>query len=149
MLRSYTFWLKIASVVQVLTALIHSISLFVEPQATNDKESQMLELMKIKTDMGAGFSPSQWDLFLALSSCFTLAYLLGGVTNIHLMRNKVDVNVMRGIIQLNLMVFTSAFITMFFLTFIYPVVLTGLVVVFLLAAWLTLPKAIAKQAGLG
>jgi hypothetical protein len=140
MLKSYTFWLKTAAVLQILTAAIHSLSFLADPQGTNDNEKKMLELMQIKLDAGYGFAPSQWDLFMGLSACFTLAYLLGGLINFYLVQKKVDVAIMKGIILINVIVFGAGFVIMYFFTFIYPVVLTGLVFVLLVASWFTLPK---------
>lgn len=127
-MKSYTLWLKSAIALQLLTAGVHALSFLVGPQPTSEAEKQMLDLMvNIKSDMGAGFSPSMMDMFLALSSCFSLVYLLGGLLNIHLLRKKVDVETMKGVLNINILVFGMSFIIMFFLTFLPPVILTGLV----------------------
>jgi hypothetical protein len=140
MLRSYLFWLRFTFVVQLICAGIHSISLFIGPQPETDTERQMLDLMSIKNDMGAGFNPSMLDFFLALSSCFTFLYLLGGLINLYLVRRRVDVSLLAGIVNINLIVFTPCFLIMTFMTFLPPVILTGLVTFGLIATRLALPK---------
>jgi uncharacterized iron-regulated membrane protein len=132
-MKTYTFWLKATIVFQLLTAGVHALSFLASPQPSSDAEKQMLDLMvNIKSDMGAGFSPSMMDLFLALSSCFSLVYLLGGLLNIQLLRKKVDAETMKGVLNINILVFGMSFIIMFFLTFLPPVILTGLVLALLI-----------------
>ena len=135
MLKSYTFWLKSVVVFQLLTAGIHALSFLRKPQPTSDAEKQMLELMTtIKNDMGAGYSPSMMDFLMALSSCFTLVYLLGGLLNIQLIRKKVTPDVMKGVLNINLLIFGASFIIMASLTFLPPIVLTAIVFVLLIPA---------------
>jgi hypothetical protein len=141
MIKSYKFWLWFTIVIQLLAGGIHALSLVIGPQATNDTEKKMLELMAIKNDMGAGFNPSMMDFFLALSSCFTFVYLLGALINIHVLRQKAPPAFVSGIVNINLLVFVPCFVVMLFLTFLPPVVLTALVAVGLITTRLTLPKA--------
>jgi hypothetical protein len=89
--KRYSFWLWVAIVLQLLNATLHSLSLIRAPVATNATEQQLFDLMvRYRLDLGAGIHRSMWDLFRALSSCFTLLCLLGGFTNIYLLRKKVD-----------------------------------------------------------
>jgi hypothetical protein len=142
MFSKYTFWLKAASAFQLLTGLIHSLSLFIEMKGKNETENRMLELMTShKMDMGAGIFHSMMDLLLALSSCFTFLYLLGGINNFYLI-NRMDTKTIRGYLLINLIVFGMCFFVMLFLTFLPPIILTGIVFVLLFASYITSPKSI-------
>lgn len=141
MLKRYTFWLTAAVLFQFLTGVIHALSFFARPELKNDTERQLHELITTyRTDMGAGFNPTLFDLFTALSSCYSLLCLLGGLTIGYLLLKHAEPNLMRGIIAINLAIFGVCFIVMFFLTFLPPVLMTGLIVVNLLAAFLLVPK---------
>jgi len=132
MLKRYTFWLWLAVVFLSLTGVIHSIGLFIRPTPGNEVERQMLDLMmNYKQDFGAGFHPSMWNLFIALSSCFTFLCLLGGLTLAYLLKKRVAPDVLKGIVRIQLLVFGICFIVMSVLTFLPPIVLTGLCVLFL------------------
>lgn len=141
MLRRYTFWLAAAVIFQLLTALLHSLSLFVRPEASNDTERQMMALMTThRFDMGGGFHPTAANLMTALSSCFSFVCLLGGLTLGYLLWKQTEPNVMKGIIGINLIVFGAIFAVMAVFTFLPPIILTGLIFVNLLAAYLVVPK---------
>ena len=140
MLKRYTFWLWLAVVFLFLTGAVHSIGLFVSPVPANEIERQMLDLMRNhKQDMGAGFHPTMWNLFTALSSCFTFLCLLAGLTMAYLLKKKVAPGILKGIVGIELLVFGSCFIVMIVLTFLPPIVLTGLVVLFLAIGFITIP----------
>lgn len=141
MLKRYTFWLTAAVLFQFLTAIFHSLSFFVEPDLDNDTKRHLHELITTyREDMGAGFHPTFFNLFTALSACYPLLCLLGGLTIGYLLLKHTEPNLMRGIIAINLGIFGVCFIVMFFLTFLPPVLMTGLIVVNLLAALLLVPK---------
>lgn len=136
----YTTWLTIAAIFQLLSALAHSIGFFVEPVAANDSEKMLLDLMNTyKMDMGAGISRSMNDLFTALSACFTLLYLFAALLNGYLMRSRVNAEVMRGVIILQVSIFGISFALMAYFTFLPPIILTGLVFIFLLMSLISLP----------
>lgn len=136
MLKNYTFWLKTASVLLLLTAGIHGLSLFNDPAPSNDTEKQMLDLMSTyKMDMGAGFQPTMSDFFTSMSACFSLLYLFGGVLNFYLLRKKTDVDLMSGIIKLETVIYGVTFVVFLMYTFLPPVVLSGLVTGCLAMAW--------------
>jgi hypothetical protein len=146
MLKRYTFWLWMAVVFMFLTGAVHSISLFVRPVPGNEVERQLIELMSTyKNDLGAGFHPTMGSLFTALSSCFSLLCLLGGLTNAYLLKKKVDAGILKGIVWINLLVFGICFVMMLVFTFLPPIVLTGLIVFFLMLTLITFPRA-AKDA---
>jgi hypothetical protein len=141
MLKRYTFWLWVAVFFQLLTALAHSVSFIVTPVPLNDTEKQLLDLMtNYQLDMGAGFHRSTNNLFMALSACFPLLYLFGGLTNIYLLKKRVDVSLLRGFLLIQILVFGVTFGVMVLLTFLPPITLTGLVFLFLAIAFFTLPK---------
>jgi len=132
MLKRYTFWLWTAVVFLLLTGAIHSISFFISPTAQNETERQLFALMMTyKQDMGNGFHPTMWNLFTALSSCFTFLYLLGGLTLAYLLKKKVVPDTLKGVVVIHLLVMGVCFIVMTALTFLIPIVLTGLCVLFL------------------
>lgn len=135
-----------AVVFMFLTGAVHSISLFVRPVPGNEVERQLVELMATyKNDLGAGFHPTMSNLFTALSSCFSLLCLLGGLTNAYLLKKKIGAGVLKGIVWVNLLVFGICFVMMLVFTFLPPIVLTGLIVLFLMLALITFPRA-AKDA---
>ena len=141
MLKRYTFWLWLAIVFQLLTAITHSLSFFVTQVPTNDTEKQLLDLMtNYRLDMGAGFHRSTNNLFMAVSACFTLLYLFGGLTNIYLLKKRVEVGLLRGFLVIQIFVFGITFGVMALFAFLPPITLTGLVFLFLAIAFFTLPR---------
>ncbi len=141
MLRRYTFWFSAAVLFQLLTGLIHSISLFVNSEPTNETERQLDMLISTyKMDAGAGFHPTLSNLFTALSSCFTFLCLYAAITNGYLLFKHTEPNVMRGIIGINVVIFGAVFATMAYFTFLPPIVCTGLIFINLLAAFIVVPK---------
>lgn len=141
MLRRYTFWFSAAILFQLLTGLLHSISLFVSPTATTDVERQMLELMTTyKMNAGAGFTPTFYNLFTALSSCFTFLCIFAALVNGYLLFKHTEPSVMKGIIGINVGVFGFVFLVMAYFTFLPPIVCTGLIFFNLLAAFIVIPK---------
>ena len=82
----------------LITAVLHSLSLFVSPAPENDTERQMLSLITTyKMDAGAGFQPTYSNLFTALSSCFSFVCLLGGLTLGYLMIKHTEPKLMKGV----------------------------------------------------
>lgn len=133
----YSTWLKLAIGLQLVTALIHSLSFLTTPVGTNDQEKMLIELMyTYKMDLGAGYQRTMHEVVNALSACFSLIYLFGGVLNIFLLRQKADPALMKGILSIQLAIFGFAFALMVIFTFLPPIVLTGLVFVFLFGAWM-------------
>jgi hypothetical protein len=138
MFKRFRFWLWMTASLQLLTAAFHSLSFFVEDKPANDTEKQLHELLTTyKKDLGAGFSPTMMDLFIALSVCFILVCVLGGVLNIYLWRKKIPMPVMKGVMGINTIIFGAGFIVMLFFTFLIPIVCMGLVFISSLSAWFT------------
>jgi len=141
MFKRYSFWLWLAVVLQLLNAAGHSLSFFVTQVPTNDTERQLLDLMaNYRLDMGAGFHRTTHQLFTALSACFPLFYLLGALNNIYCLKKKVDVGLLRGLLAIQLIVFGIAFGVVVVFAFLPPILLTGLVFVFLAAAFFLTPR---------
>ena len=131
-----TIWLKSAAIFQIITGGIHSLSLFQRLQPQNETEKQLIDLMyNHRMEAGAGFTPSLGDLFLALSSCFTLMYLMGGLINLFLLRHKLSDSLWKGMILIQIIFFGIGFIMMYSFTFLPPIILTGLVFVLLLVSY--------------
>ncbi len=138
MLKRYTFWLWAAAVLQLLTAAIHAISLFVPLEPVNDTERQLILLLTTyKLDAGGGFHPTFSNLFTALSSCFSFVCLLGGLINIYVLRKNADAGLVRGITGINVLVFGAIFAMMAVFTFLPPIICTGLVFSCLVLAFVT------------
>jgi hypothetical protein len=136
----YTLWLKTAVVFMFLTGAVHAVSLVASPQPRSDTERQLMELMQTyRLDMGDGFHPTMANLVTALSACFTFVCVLGGGINAYLIRRRVAADVLKGVVGIHLLVFGAVFAVMLALTFSPPIVLTGLIVVFLLLAYCTIP----------
>ena len=141
MLKRYTFWLTAAVLFQFLSAALHSLSFIVAPELHNDTERQLHELItNYHPDMGGGFHPSFWNLFTALSACYPLLCILGGLTLGYLLWKHTGPELMKGILLINVMVFGVCFLVMLFLTFLPPIIVTGLIFVNLLAAYILCPS---------
>jgi len=141
MLKRYTFWLTAAVMFQFLTALVHATSLFVSPEPANETERQLQQIMTTyRPDLGPVFHPTVSNLMTALSSCFSLACLLGGLTLGFLLLKHAEPRLMRGIIGANVIVFGIMFGVMFALAFLPPIICTGLIFVNLVGAFVFVPR---------
>ena len=139
MLKRYTFWLWIAIAFLLLNTIIHSATLFIQPAPQNEIERQLIHLMTTyHNDFGAGFHPTPQNLFTALSSCFSLLCLLGALMNAYLVRKRVSTEIMRGVLAIDLLVFGICFVVVAIFTFLLPIIMTGLIVVFLTLTFITL-----------
>jgi hypothetical protein len=146
LLKRYTFWLWLAVVFLFLTGAVHSVALFITPQPGNEVERQMIELMTThKQDMGAGFHPTMWNLLTALSSCFSFLSFITALTLAYLLKKKVDPGILKGIVRIDLLVFAGCFIVMAIFTFLLPIVMTGLCVLFLAVGLLLSPASKATD----
>jgi hypothetical protein len=78
-MKKFRPWLIAALVFQLLTGFVHSISFFIPMQATQESEKLLVELFTSqKLDMGAGFSRTLYQIFMAVSISFSLLFLFGG-----------------------------------------------------------------------
>jgi hypothetical protein len=123
-----------------ITGAVHALGLFAQPPPANETERQMRDLMStFRLDIGDGFRPTMNNLVTALSACFTFVCVLGGLTNAYLLRRRVAADILKGVVGIHLLVFGCMFAVMLALTFLPPIALTGLIVLFLLLAYLTIP----------
>jgi hypothetical protein len=142
MIKRYTFWLTAAILFQFVTAILHCLSFFVSPDLNNDTEREIHRLItEYRPEMGAGFHPSFWNLFTALSACYPLLCVLGGMTLGYLLIKQADVDLMRGVILINVVIFAICLVVMAVFTFPLPIVMTALIFLNLLAAYLLIPKS--------
>jgi hypothetical protein len=141
MLKRYRFWLWLAVVVLLLNALIHSVTLFIQPAAQDETQRQLFDLMATyKQDLGAGFKRSTNELVTALSASFSLLCLLGGLTLAFLLRKQAEVRIMKGVVGIHVLVFGICFAVIAVFTFLAPIVLIGLVLLSLLLAYFLIPR---------
>jgi hypothetical protein len=141
MLKRYTFWTTASILFQFLTAGIHSISFFVNPDLKNDTERQMHELItNYYADMGAGFHRSFFNLFTALSACLPLLCVLGGLTLGYLMWKHAPPNLMKGVIGINVLVFGVLLVVMCVFAFLPPIICIGLIFANLVIAYILTPR---------
>ncbi len=141
MLKRYSFWLWVAVIVQLLTAGLHSVSLFASPPPLNDTERQLYELMSTyRKDFGAGFARSTSELLTALSSCFSLLCLLGGLTNGYLLFKRAGPPILKGIVAINAIIFGICFAIMAVFTILPPIVLTGIAFLALVVSYILLRR---------
>jgi hypothetical protein len=141
-MKNYIIWLKTAAILQFITAIIHAITLFVSLPPNNETEKQLFTLLDTyKFDFGAGFHRTMGELTLALSACFSLVCLLGGLLSWYLLRKKTEPQVMKGVITINLLVFGICFVLIARFAFLMPIILMGLIVLFLILSRFTIPKS--------
>ncbi|MDB5232278.1 MAG: hypothetical protein JWN76_3083 [Chitinophagaceae bacterium] len=145
-MKKYAAWLKTAAIFQLIAAIIHAITLFVTLPPNNETEKQLFNLMDTyKFDFGAGFHRTMGDLLFALSACFCLVCLLGSLLNLYLLRKKLEPEIMQGVITINLIVFGILFGLTAAFAFLMPVILSGLIFLFLIFSRLTVTKTINNQ----
>ena len=141
MLKRYTFWLSAAACFQIFSAALHAVSLFLPATPENDTEREMINLISnYKLDMDFGFHPTFANLFTALSSCFSLLFILAGLINGYLLVKRASPAIVKGIIAINILVFAACFAIMAVFTFLPPISVTGIVLINLVIAYCLCPK---------
>jgi hypothetical protein len=144
-MKNYSTWLKTAAIFQIIAAVIHASSLFIALPSNNETEKQLFALMDTyKFDLGAGFQRTMGELTLVFSACLCLLCLLGGLLNWYLLRKKVDAEIMKGVILINLVVFGILFCLTVIFTFLLPIIQIGLIVLFLIFSRFTITRAINR-----
>ncbi len=145
--NQHNLWVKSAIFLQLLTALFHSLSLVVDMQANNDQEKLLYDLMiNYQFDFGAGFKHSMMDIFTSFSICFNLLLLYSASLHIHLIRSNTSPDVLKGVLLISIITYSLCFLTMMFLTFLPPVICTGLILISLIMAYTTLNREINTRA---
>jgi hypothetical protein len=132
MLSDFSFWIWGTIIAQFLTALFHSLSFVTRAKPRNDREKELIEITtQYKIDMGAGITRSFYSLFIGVSSCFTLIYILGGVLNWYFLNAGISGGVWKGFLLIQLIAYGIVFLLQVRFTFLAPIIVTGLVFVFL------------------
>jgi hypothetical protein len=136
----FALWIKIAGTLQILTALVHSMSFFVKEKPSNETEKQLHDLfITYQKDLGAGFHPTFSDIFISLSAGFALLYFFGGLLNWYLVK-RINPEIMKGVLNIQILAFGICFGVAAIYTFIMPIIFTGAVFLTLLVARLMAPK---------
>jgi hypothetical protein len=136
MLKRFSFWLWATAVFQFLNAAFHSLTFFVKEEPANETEKQLHELLvTYKKDLGAGFHATMMDFFICFSACFVLLCLLGGLINMYLWKKKTPVNIMKGVMLINVIIFGALFVMTLFYTFLIPIICSGLMFMSSVGAW--------------
>lgn len=137
MTKTNSFWLKVAIALQFVTGIFHLLSFMSNPEPKNESEKQLFDLMtNYKFDLGSGFLRSMEDLMNSFSIAFALFLFFSGILNLFLLRNNLPTKTMKGVIMINLFAYLICFIAMSILTFLPPIICTGLIVIMLLIAYL-------------
>jgi hypothetical protein len=140
-MKKYTTWLKTAAIFQFINVIIHITSFFITPAPNNETEKQLFTLMDTyQFDLGAGFHRTMSELTLVFSACLGLLCLLGGLLNWYLLRKKIEPEIMKGVITINLIVFGILSGLTITFTFLLPIISIGLIVLFLILSLFTISK---------
>jgi len=135
---NYLLWIRVTSILQIITACIHGMSFLKTPVPANETERILHELMSTyRPDPGSLFHPTTGDIFTALSACFSLLYLLAGIINLYLAQKNLPPQIWKGLVSINLVVFGGAFSIMLMLTDLPLIALTGVVFISLSLAYAT------------
>ena len=138
MLSNFSFWIWGAVIAQLLTAFFHSLSFISKPKPANDTEKQLLDLMSgYKMNLGGGIRRSFRSIFTGVSVCFTLIFILGALLNWYFIRSGINPELWKGILQIQLIVFGAVFLFQARFTFWPPIIVSGLVFLFLAGSYLT------------
>ena len=139
-MKNYRICIKTTAVFQFITAATHAISLFATPTPGNETEKQLYNLMSTyQFDLGVGFHRTMDQLTLTLSACLCLLCLLAGLINFYLVK-RVGADIIKGIININLLVFGILFILTAVFAFILPIVQVGVILLCLIVTRIILQK---------
>ncbi|MEK7224513.1 MAG: hypothetical protein AAB221_02380 [Bacteroidota bacterium] len=137
MSSNFSFWIWGAIVAQGLSALFHSLSFIAKPKPRNDTEKQLVDLLKnYRMDMGGGIKRSFGNLFIGVSICFTFIYILGGVLNFYFLKSDISPDVWDGFLLIQVIIYGIVFLMQMRFTFWPPIIVTGLVFIFLLGSYI-------------
>ncbi|HEY6504700.1 MAG TPA: hypothetical protein VIZ28_12045 [Chitinophagaceae bacterium] len=132
MLSNFSFWIWGIIVAQFLSAALHSLSFIAPAKPRNDMEKQLVDITtKYKLDMGAGFKRSFYSLFIGVSSCFTMIFILGGALNWYFLKAGISAEVWKGFLLIQLIAYGVVFLLQVRFTFLPPIIVTGVVFLFL------------------
>lgn len=141
MFKRFSFWIWGTIITQLLSGLLHSISLFIKPVPTNDTEKQLVDLVaNYKMEMGAGYSRSFREIFLSLSACFTLICLFAAIINWFFYRKDLAPALWKGLLMIEVIFFAVIFAINLRFTFLPPIICTGVVFLFCTGSYLSVKK---------
>ena len=132
MLRNFYFWIWGVIAAQFLSAILHSLSFIAPTKPRNDIERQLVQITtEYKLDMGAGIHRSFYSLFIGVSCCFTLIFMLGAILNWYFLKAGISEQVWKGFLLIQLIIYGIVFLLQIRFTFLPPIIVTGLVFLFL------------------
>lgn len=141
MIKRHTFWLKAAIVLQFVTGFFHLLSFLSKPEPKNDNEKQLFDLMtNYRFDLGLGFVRSMEELMNSFSIAFALLLFFSGILNLFLLKNNLPTKTIKGVILINFCTYLICFISMSLLTFLPPIICTGLIVITLFISYLIIRR---------
>lgn len=141
MAKKYVFWVRAAAMIQLITALFHTLSVFDAPAPQTDAGKQLFYLVNTyRADRGFGFFRTTAEVITGFSSCFTLLCLLGALTSLFLLREKASFRIMKGILSIQCIVFGICFLMIGVFTYLPPLILTGTAFTSLLIARLMMEQ---------
>lgn len=128
MFASFSFWIWFTIIMQVLTAIFHSLSFVSKARPRDEKEVQLMDLLKnYKMDMGAGIKRSFYNLFIGVSVCFTLIFIFGAVINWYFLKQGTPLEIWHGLMLIQMIVYGIIFLLQLRFTFLPPIIVSGLV----------------------
>lgn len=145
-MKNYITWLKTAAIFQFIVAALHTATLFITPPPANETEKQLYHLMDTyQFDFGAGFHHTMNELTLALSACLALLCILAGSINFFLIKKNAGADILKGIININLLIFGIFFVLTICFTFLFPIIQIGLILLFLALARVTISQTVVLK----
>ncbi len=134
----YKFWIISTYILQLLTAVLHSLSFISEHKPSNEAEIPLVQaITTIRMDMGAGFHPTFAELFTSVSAALTLLCLFSGTLNWYLLKLQLPDNAYKGIMGINAIVFGVYTVVNYFFAFLPPLVCIGLIFICSTMAYVT------------
>src|SRR4030095_3642150 len=132
-MKNYSIWLKAAAIFQLIFSIIHATTLLITQRPNNETENQLFTLIDTyQFDLGVGFHRTMGELILVFSASLSLLYAFGGLINWYLLRQTAGPDIMKGVITINLIIFGICFGLIVVFAFLLPIILTGLVFMFLI-----------------
>jgi hypothetical protein len=142
MFSDFSFWIWGLIIAQLLSAFFHSLSFIAKPKPRNETEKQLIELTgNYKADMGGGIKRSFGQLFIGLSTCFTMVYTMGAAINWYFFKTAITPGTWEGLLLIELVAYGLLFLFMIKFTFWPPIIVTGLVFIFTAGAYIAVQNS--------
>lgn len=140
-MKNFRIWFKAAFIFQLIFAVIHTLTLFISPRPENKTEEELYKLMSTyRFDFGGGFLRTMDELTLVFSASLSLLFFFGGLVNWYLLKKNLDIDILKGILNINLFIFGLSFLINAFFAFHFPIILSGLIILFLLLSRISIKK---------